>query len=136
MACLWKDELPETVRAIGKTTCDRSFTIQIGQLKGVMIADEIGMPLHDRSTLGDVLNPEEQALLEAWYAQKDTAEAAMLERQVTMLPSLQMLQVQLEAALTQLSSSIAQLQQIGAENEQLRLEIAGLKRQLTLPRSA
>jgi uncharacterized protein YigA (DUF484 family) len=101
-----------------------------------MVADEIGMPLHHRSTLGEVLNSGEQALLEAWYEQKDVAEAAMLERQVTMMPSLQMLQMQLETALTQLSNSIARLQQISAENEQLRLEIMGLKQQLTIPRSA
>jgi hypothetical protein len=97
-----------------------------------MVADEIGMRLHDRSTLGEVLTAEDQGLLDAWYAEKDGAEAVVLERRVVVMPSFQMLQVQLDLALAQLASSIAQLQQIGAENKRLHLEIVGLKRQLVM----
>jgi hypothetical protein len=101
-----------------------------------MVADEIGVRLHDRSTLGEVLTAEEQGLLDAWYAEKDGAEAVVLERRVVVMPSFQMLQVQLDLALTQLASSIVQLQQIRAENDRLRLEIVGLKQQLVMPKSA
>ena len=33
--------------------------------------------LHDRATLGKVLTPEEQARLDAWYAEKDAAQLGL-----------------------------------------------------------
>jgi hypothetical protein len=53
-----------------------------------MVADELGMRLHDRSTMGEVLTMEEQGLLDAWYVEKDGAEAVVLERRVVVMPSL------------------------------------------------
>jgi hypothetical protein len=85
-----------------------------------MVADELGMRLHDRSTMGEVLTMEEQGLLDAWYAEKDGAEAVVLERRVVVMPSFQMLQVQLDLALAQLAGSIGLTQQISVENDRLR----------------
>lgn len=101
-----------------------------------MISDELGMELHDRYTLDEPLTPQEQAQLEAWYAQKDSAEAALLEKNQPQLPSLTMLQAQLDATLAQLTAVIQRLQQITLENDAIREEIAGLKQQLATPRSA
>jgi GH24 family phage-related lysozyme (muramidase) len=44
-----------------------------------MLSDELGMQLHDRETIGEPLTTQEKAQLEAWYAQKDAAETAMLK---------------------------------------------------------
>lgn len=101
-----------------------------------MVEDKIGLHLHDRSTLGEALTAQEQALLNAWYTEKDADEAAILERRVVTVPNLQMLQMQVEVALAQLASTIAQLQQINAENERLKQEIAVLKQQLVIPKLA
>ena len=101
-----------------------------------MISDELGMELHDRYTLDEPLTSQEQAQLEAWYAQKDSAEAVLLEQNQPQLPNLTMLQAQLDAALAQLTVVIQRLQQITLENDAIREEIAGLKQQLATPRSA
>lgn len=101
-----------------------------------MISDELGMELHDRYTLDEPLTSQEQAQLEAWYAQKDSAEAVLLEQNQPQLPNLTMLQAQLDAALAQLTAVIQRLQQITLENDAIREEIAGLKQQLATPRSA
>jgi hypothetical protein len=57
-----------------------------------MVSDEIGMQLHDRETIGEPLTAQEKAQLEAWYTQKDVAEAAMLEADQVPLPNLVVLQ--------------------------------------------
>ena len=69
-----------------------------------MIHDELGAELYDRYTLDEPLTPQEQAQLEAWYAQKDAAEVALLEQNQPQLPNLAMLQAQLNAALAQLTA--------------------------------
>ena len=42
------------------------------------MSDEAGLKLHDRSTRGEYLTQEERDALEAWYAEQDEAELAML----------------------------------------------------------
>lgn len=101
-----------------------------------MISDELGMELHDRYTLDELLTPQEHTQLEAWYAQKDSAEAALLEKNQPQLPNLAMLQAQLDATLAQLTAVIQRLQQITLENDSIREEVAALKQQLATPRSA
>lgn len=101
-----------------------------------MIRDELGMELHDRYTLDEPLTSQEQAQLEAWYEQKDSAEAALLEQNQPQLPNLTMLQAQLDATLAQLTAVIQSLQQITLENDSIREEVALLKQQLSTPRSA
>jgi hypothetical protein len=43
-----------------------------------MISDKIGTVLHDKATRGKTLTPEEQKMLEQWYAEQDRAEADAL----------------------------------------------------------
>jgi cell division protein FtsB len=101
-----------------------------------MLSDELGMQLHDRETVGELLTNQEKAQLEAWYAQKDAAEIAMLKASQVPLPNLVILQEQVDITISQLSAGVQRLQQITQENKSLREEIAKLKQQLTLPQSA
>jgi hypothetical protein len=101
-----------------------------------MVSDELGMRLHDRETIGEPLTVQEKAQLEAWYTQKDVAEAAMLEANRGPLPNLVMLQDQVDIVISQLNVGVQQLQQITQENKSLREEIAEIKQQLAIPHSA
>jgi hypothetical protein len=101
-----------------------------------MVSDELGMQLHDRDTIGEPLTAQEKAQLEAWYAQKDVAEAAMLEAGQVPLPNLVVLQDQVDTVISQLTVGVQQLQQITQENKSLREEIAEIKQQLAIPHSA
>jgi regulator of replication initiation timing len=101
-----------------------------------MLSDELGMQLHDRETIGESLTIQEKAQLEAWYAQKDAAETAMLEAAQVPLPNLVMLQDRVNATIEQLADGVQRLHQITQENKSLREEIAEIKRQFTIPRSA
>ncbi len=101
-----------------------------------MVSDELGMQLHDRETIGELLTAQEKAQLEAWYAQKDAAEKSMLEAAQVPLPNLIALQDQVDIAIEQLTAGVQRLHQITQENKSLRKEIAEIKQQLIIPRSA
>lgn len=101
-----------------------------------MLSDELGMQLHDRETTGETLTAEEKEQLEAWYAQKDLTEAAMLKAAQVPLPNLVFMQDRIDTAIFQLTVSVQRLQQITQENKSLREEIEGIKEQLTIPQSA
>jgi hypothetical protein len=101
-----------------------------------MIGDELGMQLHDRETIGEPLTAEEKAQLEAWYAQKDTAEKLMLEAAQLPLPNLVVLQDRVDMAIEQLTVGVQRLHQITQENKSLQQEIAEIKQQLTVLQSA
>lgn len=101
-----------------------------------MLSDELGMQLYDRETIGEPLTAQEKAQLEAWYAQKDAVETAMLEAAQVPLPNLVVLQDQVDTVISQLIIGVQQLQQITQENKLLREEIAEIKQQLAIPRSA
>jgi hypothetical protein len=101
-----------------------------------MVSDELGMQLHDRETIGEQLTAKEKAQLDAWYAQKDAAEKSMLEAAQLPLPNLVTLQDQVDIAIEQLTTGVQQLQQITQENKSLREEIAEIKQQFTVRRSA
>jgi hypothetical protein len=88
-----------------------------------MLSDELGMQLHDRETIGEPLTTQEKAQLEAWYAQKDAAEAAMLKASQVPLPNLVVLQDRVDTAISQLTFSVQQLQQISQENKSLHEEM-------------
>lgn len=62
-------------------------------------------------TFDEPLTPQEQVQLEAWYAQKDSAEAALLEQHQSQLPNLTMLQGQLDAAMVTLTAIAEEVQQ-------------------------
>ncbi|MGB8702838.1 MAG: hypothetical protein WCD18_25765 [Thermosynechococcaceae cyanobacterium] len=92
-----------------------------------MLSDELGMRLHDRETIGESLTIQEKAQLEAWYAQKDATETAMLEAAQVPLPNLVMLQDRVDAAIEQLTDGVQRLYQITQENKLLHEEIAEIK---------
>ncbi|MBE9031745.1 hypothetical protein IQ266_18590 [filamentous cyanobacterium LEGE 11480] len=101
-----------------------------------MVSDEIGMKLHDRSTIGESLTPTEQTELEAWYAEQDQAEATMFIPSDQSLPDIATLQQQIDQTLAQLATNVQKLQQITQENIHLSQENASLKQQLDNRRSA
>ncbi len=101
-----------------------------------MLDDRLGMQLHDRETTGETLTTQEKAQLEAWYAQKDLTEAAMLKAAQVPMPNLVFMQDRIDTAISQLTVSVQRLQQITQENKSLREEIEGIKEQLTIPQSA
>jgi hypothetical protein len=101
-----------------------------------MLSDELGMQLHDRETTGELLTAQEKAQLEDWYAQKDAAEKSMLEATQVPLPNLVVLQDQVDIAIEQLTAGVQRLHQMTQENKSLRKEIAEIKQQLAVPRSA
>jgi hypothetical protein len=95
-----------------------------------MIADVIGMQLHDRATTGEILTDEEQVQLEAWYVQKDTEESAMLG--FTDQPDQrEQLRMQTQAVLGQIQDVTQSIRQTSEENEGLRQEIAILQQRLS-----
>jgi hypothetical protein len=101
-----------------------------------MLSDELGMRLHDRETIGEQLTTQEKAQLDAWYAQKDAEEKLMLEAAQLPLPNLVALQDQVDIAIEQLTAGVQRLHQITQENKSLREEIAEIKQQFTVRRSA
>jgi hypothetical protein len=101
-----------------------------------MLSDKLGMQLHDRETTGEPLTTQEKSQLEAWYAQQDAAETAMLKAAQMPLPNLVFMQDRIDAAISQLGVGVQRLEQITHENKSLREEIEGIKQQLTIPQSA
>jgi peptidoglycan hydrolase CwlO-like protein len=100
------------------------------------VADEVGMALHDRFTRCEPLAPHEVKLLETWYAQQDATELLWLSPPSQALPSLEVLQQQVDESLEQLNSVAQRIQQVSQENDVLRQEISELHQQLTMPQSA
>ncbi len=94
-----------------------------------MISEDSARKLHERFSRGETLSVEEQKQLENWYARQDTAESKML-RLTTSEKTVATLQAQVDAALTQLLTVTKRIQEVASENETLRHEIAGLRRQL------
>ena len=94
-----------------------------------MLSGDIEGKLHDRATRGEALSSIEQAQLEDWYASQDRAEMSELGLPGT-AGTVESLQAQVDAALTQLAAVTRRIQEIAQENEVLRLDIAGLHRQL------
>ena len=67
--------------------------------------DDLARSLHDRATRGAVLSAEEQAQLDAWYAQLDQEEAALLSGNRP-APGLASLQAQVDAAVARIEPSM------------------------------
>lgn len=88
--------------------------------------------LHDRATRGEQLTADEQAALDAWYAQEDQAESHLLLAR-TPLETATQLRAQVAAAAAQLEAVSQHIRAVLAENEQVRREIALLQHQLTQP---
>ena len=94
-----------------------------------MISDELGIQLHDRVTRGEQLTNEEQKQLENWYALQDSHESSLL-KSANSEPDVSELRAQVEIVLSQLTAITQRIQQVTAENEILRREIAVLHQQL------
>lgn len=97
-----------------------------------MVTNELGQQLHDRATRGDALSEEEQRQLNEWYEIQDRAEMEMLSRSWAQRTdeSVESLRSQIDAALTQIIKITKRIQEISAENQALRREIATLQSQL------
>lgn len=91
-----------------------------------MINDEIGKQLHDKASWGESLTAEEQAQLTAWYAAQDAAEADLLPPPAVEV-DLETLQRQVDVASTQLTAVTERIQQVTAENNDLRQQLASRK---------
>lgn len=94
-----------------------------------MDADLRGQYLHDQATRGEVLSAEEQLELQRWYAHEDDAETTALQGTVNDDPDTY-LQHQVQITLDHLRVVTGQLQEVSAENEAVRREIAALQRRL------
>ncbi len=95
-----------------------------------MVSDELAKQLHERAARGESLAAEEQAQLDEWYALQDSAEGRTLGLTTTE-KTLATLRAQVDAALAQLLAVTKRIQEVAAENENLRRDIASLHRQLT-----
>lgn len=93
-----------------------------------MALEDLGPRLHDRATRGQSLTQEEEAALQAWYAQQDRAELALIVR--TPGQDATLLQQQVDVALAQLAKTTQQIRRLGKENTSLRRENARLRVQL------
>lgn len=97
-----------------------------------MLSEELAKKLHDKFTRKQSLLPEEKAMLEEWYASQDMAESEMLGVPTDNDDSnAATLERQIDSALGQLTTVTTRIQQISAENEALKREIALLRNQLT-----
>lgn len=85
--------------------------------------------LHDRATRGLLLTDTEQIQLEAWYAQQDEVENHLLTSAETP-QTIEVLQTQIKAALTQVAAMTQRIQELMRQNDELRREVANLKQQL------
>ncbi len=91
------------------------------------MTDEEALRLHDRAALGESLTDEERAQLEAWYAAQDAAEARDLAAARSEPVDLTQ---RIQAALEQIAETTRHIQQTLTNNDALRREIEGLRREL------
>ena len=90
--------------------------------------------LHDRSCRGELLSAEERQQLEAWYAEQDAGEEALLSRHRKVI-SQSPLQRQIEVLEASMVTLTQQIQSLSAENRTLRSEIVSLQRELVSRKS-
>lgn len=88
-----------------------------------------GAILHDKSTRGEPLTPEEQVVLDAWYVSQDQEEAKILQR-TQPTTAIEKIQAQIDTALAHMQEMARNIQQAIAENERLKRENASLRREL------
>jgi phosphoglycerate-specific signal transduction histidine kinase len=94
-----------------------------------MSTDDLAKQLHDKATRGIVLSAAEQAQLDIWYAEQDQAEGAILAL-TTPPDTLATLHTQVDTAVSQLLTVTQRIQELAAQNDVLRHDIAALQRQL------
>lgn len=91
--------------------------------------------LHGRATRGEPLSAEERAELFAWYDEQDRIEADLLRHGDT-VDETPALRTELDTALVQLAASGERIRELAAQNDEIRREIAALKRLLPLASSS
>jgi hypothetical protein len=94
-----------------------------------MISDEFAQQLHDKASRCGTLSPSERAELDAWLSAQDKAESAVLSPR-SIEPAVAHLRSQVNSALEQVGAATRSIQQLTAENELLRGEVASLRRRL------
>lgn len=94
-----------------------------------MVSADQAKQLHDRTSRGEPLSSEEQSLLEEWYAIQDNIEQEALGL-TKVGNNLLALRPQVETLLAQLTTVTKRIQEVAAENERLKREIAMLQGQL------
>jgi hypothetical protein len=88
-----------------------------------MTTEAFARQLHDKATRNIALSVDEQALLDAWYAEQDKAEGEMLE--LTHPPqTIVMIQIQINQTLNQILETTKHIQTLTIQNDSLRNEIA------------
>ena len=94
-----------------------------------IISDEFAQQLRDQLSRGGVISPDESAGLDAWLAVQDASENASLSHpgEETAVADLRF---QVNSALEQVSAVTRSIQQLTAENDLLRPEIAALRTRL------
>ncbi len=97
-----------------------------------MSTEKPAAQLHDKATRGIPLSADEQTEVDAWYAEQDRAEGQLLGQTNTSKPLVD-LHIQLEQALTQLLKTAQQIQELTAQNDALRREIAKLQHYVVQP---
>ena len=96
----------------------------------MILYDEIGRQLHDRSTRGKELTSEKRRLLEEWYEQQDNAESRLLHKDDD-LRTEKILRTQIDPILIRISTAAEQIHKLTDENRVLRKNIAKLHRRLS-----
>lgn len=99
------------------------------------MSDDLGAQLHDRATRGEALSPEEQKQLERWYEAQDRAEEEALASAATVVPE-EVSTSEIRSLLTRIADATRQIQEVTAENEILRSDVAALQAQLARQSSA
>jgi hypothetical protein len=97
--------------------------------------DAAKQALHDKSTRGFPLSPEERAALDAWYAQQDEEERSLLESSGKS-NSIGALRARVDAASAELLSVTQRVGALTAENAKLREEIVAIQERVTRPPKA
>jgi hypothetical protein len=92
----------------------------------IMAIEQDLKQLHDQATRGLALTAEEQARLEAWYAQLDQEETSALAG-TPRLETLTSLHAQVESVTVRLLPLTQRIQATAAENDRLRREIVTLQ---------
>jgi hypothetical protein len=106
------------------------LTFRLDAAGQVTMSDEdLLRNLHDRATRGVPLFDDERNQLDQWYARQDHGEAATLSRTATS-GSVDRLQAEVNAALSQVAVVMSRIQSLIAENEAARRELAVLQGRL------
>lgn len=89
------------------------------------MTDTSRIDLHDRLSRGETLTPDDQQTLEAWYAQQDSAEHALINN-APPSDTIVQLQQQITQTAIQLQAITQQISATIAINETIRNEISAL----------